>query len=124
MSHKYMLAQVLMSIYPLWSARPSLLSPCYQRFALPLCCWVRVEAHTSLQIPLSSSHISRGNMFFKNGRLTSASTISSSASRGWSGKDAGFVLQFFMAQVRKLRVRSFMLANKGYVKCVRGLMAK
>lgn len=41
----------------------------------------------------------------------SASWISSSASRGCSGKDAGFVLQVFMAQVRKLRVRSFMVGN-------------
>lgn len=50
-------------------------------------------------------------MFFRNGRLMSASWISSSASRGWSGKEEGFVLQVLMAQVRKLRVRSFMLAG-------------
>ena len=39
--------------------------------------------------------------------MTSASTISSSASRGCKGKDAGFVLQALIAQVRKLRVKSF-----------------
>lgn len=48
-------------------------------------------------------------MFLRKARLTSASTISSSASRGCRGKDAGFVLQVFMAQVRKFKVRSFML---------------
>jgi hypothetical protein len=42
----------------------------------------------------------------------SASWISSSASRGCRGKERGFVLQVLMAQVRKLRVRSFILAVK------------
>lgn len=63
---------------------------------------------TSLHITLNSFHRMRGRMFFRNARFTSASTISSSASRGCRGKDAGFVLQALMAQVRKLRVRSFM----------------
>jgi hypothetical protein len=48
-------------------------------------------------------------MFLRNARLTSVSTISSSASRGCKGKESGEVLQDFMAQVRKLRVRSFIL---------------
>jgi hypothetical protein len=62
---------------------------------------------TSLAITRISSHISRGSMFFRNARFRSASWISSSASRGCSGKERGFVLQVLMAQVRKLRVRSF-----------------
>ena len=46
-------------------------------------------------------------MFFKKARLMSDSTISSSASRGCRGKEAGEDLHALMAQVRKLRVRSF-----------------
>jgi hypothetical protein len=68
-----------------------------------------MAGRTSFAITLISSHINRGNMFFKNGRLRSDSWISSSASRGCRGKDAGFVLQVLMAQVRKLSVRSFIL---------------
>jgi hypothetical protein len=61
-------------------------------------------------MPLNSSHISRGNIFFRKGRLRSHSTTSSSESRGCRGKEAGFVLQVFRAQVRKFKVRSFMAA--------------
>lgn len=50
-------------------------------------------------------------MFFRNGRLMSDSMISSSASRGCRGKEAGEDLQALMAQVRKLRVRSFILVG-------------
>lgn len=41
----------------------------------------------------------------------SDSMISSSASRGCRGKEAGEDLQALMAQVRKLRVRSFILGG-------------
>lgn len=44
------------------------------------------------------------------GAFRSASTTSSSASRGWRGKAAGLDLQALRAQVRKLRVSSFMVA--------------
>lgn len=44
------------------------------------------------------------------GGLRSVSTTSSSASRGWSGKAAGLDLQALRAQVRKLRVRSFIVS--------------
>lgn len=71
----------------------------------------RVVILTSEVIVLNSSHINRGKMFFKNVRLISDSTISSSASRGCRGKDAAEVLQVFMAQVRKLRVRSFIFGR-------------
>jgi hypothetical protein len=64
---------------------------------------------TSSATPLSSSHIRRGRMFLRNARLRSVSRISRSASRGWRGNAAGEVLHVLMAQVRKLRVRSFML---------------
>lgn len=77
---------------------------------------------TSLQIVRSSSHIRRGRMFFRNGRLTSASWISSSASRGCSGKLEACVLQVLMAQVRKLRVRSFIVV-RGPGRGLRGLRA-
>ena len=50
-------------------------------------------------------------MFFRNGRLTSDSWISSSASRGCRGKEDAWVLQVLIAQVRKLRVRSFIMAG-------------
>ena len=70
---------------------------------------VHFISRTSLHIPLNSSHMILGSMFLRKARLTSASTISSSASRGWRGKDAGLVLQVLMAHVRKLRVRSFIL---------------
>ncbi|KAL6164371.1 hypothetical protein ACJQWK_10036 [Exserohilum turcicum] len=92
--------------------------PSYSRYIYPLenlfffspwCIENEVQSnnHTSLQMPRNSSHKIRGKMFFRNARLTSVSTISSSASRGCSGKEAGFVLHVLMAQVRKLRVRSF-----------------
>ena len=71
--------------------------------------WVHFISRTSLHMPLNSSHMILGSMFLRKARLTSASTISSSASRGWRGKDAGLVLQVLMAHVRKLRVRSFIL---------------
>jgi hypothetical protein len=71
-----------------------------------------VEEHTSLLIVRSSSHISRGRMFLRKGRLMSDSWISSSASRGCRGKEEAWVLQVFMAQVRKWRVRSFIVAVK------------
>jgi hypothetical protein len=67
---------------------------------------------TSPQIVLNSGHIRRGSMFVRNGRLMSASRISSSASRGCSGKDATFVLHVLTEQVRKLRVRSFILGRR------------
>lgn len=57
-----------------------------------------------------SSHINRGKMFFRKATLMSVSTTSSSASRGWRGKADGVDLQDLMAQVRKLRVRSFIFA--------------
>jgi hypothetical protein len=59
-------------------------------------------------------------MFFKKGRLRSDSWISSSASRGCRGKERGLVLQVLMAQVRKLRVRSFILATLQRGKLVGG----
>jgi hypothetical protein len=72
---------------------------------------VRNRGRTSDAIVLNSSHISRGNIFFRNGRLMSDSTISSSESRGWRGKDVVLDLQVLMAQVTKLRVRSFILVS-------------
>jgi hypothetical protein len=71
------------------------------------------DGHTSDDIIRNSSHINLGRMFCKNTKLMSVSTISSSASRGCKGKEAGFVLQVFMAQVRKLRVRSFIFDGDG-----------
>ena len=61
----------------------------------------------------SSSHINRGRMFFRKGRFRSASIISSSESLGCRGKEEACVLQVFIAQVRKLSVRSFMVAGCG-----------
>lgn len=58
----------------------------------------------------SSSHIKRGSMFCRKSRLMSDSTISSSESRGRRGNDAGEVLHDLIAQVRKLRVKSFISA--------------
>ena len=49
-------------------------------------------------------------MFWMSSGLISASTCSSSASLGWSGKAAGLVLQVLRAQQRKFRVRSFILS--------------
>jgi len=80
---------------------------CFDLFSFLFFLGVKEFKHTSRHIALNCSHISLGSIFFKKGRLTSASTISSSASRGCRGKDAGFVLQVLMAQVRKLRVKSF-----------------
>jgi hypothetical protein len=41
----------------------------------------------------------------------SDSTISSSESRGWRGKDVALDLQVLMAQVTKFNVKSFILAS-------------
>lgn len=73
-------------------------------------CSVRWK-RTSLLIVRRSSHIRRGRIFFRNGKLTSDSWISSSASRGCSGKEVDCVLHVLMAQVRKLRVRSFIVGG-------------
>jgi len=70
-----------------------------------------MNLRTSLHNTRNSAHINRGSMFLRNGRLISASRISSSASRGCNGKDAGFVLHVLMAHVRKFSVSSFMLAG-------------
>lgn len=59
----------------------------------------------------SSSHINLGRMFSRNVILISVSTISSSASLGCSGNDAGEVLQVFIAHVKKFMVRSFIVAE-------------
>lgn len=72
-----------------------------------------IVVRTSPQITLSSAHMRRGSMFVRNGRLISASRISSSASRGWSGKLLVSVLHVLTAQVRKLSVRSFIFGRRG-----------
>jgi hypothetical protein len=64
---------------------------------------------TSCEIVFRASQLSLGSMFWMSSGLISASTCSSSASLGWRGKAAGFVLQVLRAQQRKLRVRSFIL---------------
>jgi len=46
-------------------------------------------------------------MFVRKSRFRSVSTISKEASRGWSGKLVAMGLQALRAQVRKLRVSSF-----------------
>lgn len=68
-----------------------------------------VAWRTSEASVLNASHSRRGRMLRMNGGFRSVSTTSSSASRGWSGKAAGLDLQALRAQVRKLRVRSFMV---------------
>jgi hypothetical protein len=70
---------------------------------------------TSDVIVLSSSHISLGNIFFRNARFISVSMISSSASRGWRGKEEAEDLHDFIAHVRKLRVRSFIFEIFGFM---------
>jgi hypothetical protein len=64
---------------------------------------------TSPHNPLSASHSTLGMMFLTNSGCSSTSTISSSTSLGWRGKAAFVDLQALRAQVRKLRVRSFIL---------------
>jgi hypothetical protein len=72
----------------------------------------RIETwrYTSLQIVRSSSHIRRGKMLRRKGRFMSVSRISSSESLGCRGKLATWVLHVLTAQVRKLSVRSFIVA--------------
>jgi hypothetical protein len=62
---------------------------------------------TSSHSPLNAPHSTLGNMFLRNSGWMSCSTISSSASLGWSGKARFVDLQALRAQVRKLSVRSF-----------------
>lgn len=67
------------------------------------------ERRTSDVSVLSASQSSRGSMFVMKSGFNSVSIFSNSASFGWRGKAAGEDLQDFRAQVRKLRVRSFIL---------------
>lgn len=55
-------------------------------------------------------------MLTRKSRLKSVSMISSVHSLGWSGKEAGFGLQTFRAQVKKFNVSSFILlfSSSGY----------
>lgn len=54
-----------------------------------------------------ASQSNLGNIFVMNRGFRSISICSSSASFGWRGNAAGVDLQVLRAQVRKLRVRSF-----------------
>lgn len=60
---------------------------------------------------LNASHSTLGSTFLRNSVFNSASTISSSASRGCKGNAAGSALHAFRAQVRKFRVRIFILVT-------------
>ena len=64
-----------------------------------------------------ASQSSRGSMFLMKSVFRSISICSSSASLGWRGKaaEAEEDLQVLRAQVRKLRVRSFIFAGLGGV---------
>ena len=70
-----------------------------------------MRIHTSSTTPRNSVHINRGSIFFRKVTLMSCSTISSSASEGCNGNAVFEDLQAFRAQVRKLRVRSFILLD-------------
>src|SRR5262249_6055774 len=62
---------------------------------------------SSLHIVFSACHSRRGRMLCRNSGLKSISMISSSASLGWRGKAVGGGLQALRAEVREVRVRSF-----------------
>lgn len=65
--------------------------------------------HTSVQTVLNASHSSRGSIERKKREFGLVSTVSSSASRGCSGNASGSCLHVLRAQVRKLRVKIFMV---------------
>ena len=69
---------------------------------------------TSSHTLASACHSRRGMMLRRNRGLKSSSVCSSSASRMWRGKAAGRGLQVLMAQVRKLRVSSFIVVVAGW----------
>lgn len=79
--------------------------PCDQYL---FCCEVAEDvSFTSSPRLLIAFHSRRGNTLTRNSGFNSISTRSSSASRGCRGNAAGSCLQALRAQVRKLRVRSF-----------------
>lgn len=87
--------------------RPSCVVHLYQYISFDL--GVRRGRHTSSLKLLIAFQSNLGNTLTRNSGFTSCSTRSSSASRGCRGKAAGSCLQALRAQVRKLRVRSFIL---------------
>lgn len=64
---------------------------------------------TSLAVTCNPSQSIRGVMLRMKSASKSSSCNSSSASRKWSGKDAGDVLQLLTAQVIKLAVITFIM---------------
>lgn len=65
---------------------------------------------SSADVVLSAFQSSLGSKLTNSSGLTSTSSEASSASFGWRGNESEEDLQVFTAQVRKLRVRSFILA--------------
>lgn len=59
----------------------------------------------------SAAQSRRGSRFASSFGFVGKSSETSSASLGWSGKDAEVVLQALTAQVRKLRVKTFIVAG-------------
>jgi hypothetical protein len=69
--------------------------------------WVQL---TSLAMTFRAAQSMRGRMLTSRFGFISISSDTSSTSRGWRGKQAVVLLQVLTAHVRKLRVRTFMLA--------------
>lgn len=67
------------------------------------------ELRTSFATVFIAVQSRRGRIFLINRGFKSSSICSSSASCGWRGNAAGEDLQVLRAQVRKLRVRSFIV---------------
>ena len=65
---------------------------------------------TSSQTVFNAGQFNLGKRLTSNCALISRSSLTSSHSFGWRGKEAEDVLQVLTAQVRKLRVRIFILA--------------
>jgi len=64
--------------------------------------------HTSVDVVRSADQSSRGSTLASSWGLISTSSLASSASLGCKGKESDEDLQLLTAQVRKLRVRTFM----------------
>lgn len=69
------------------------------------------ETRTSELVVMRAFQSIRGKMLMSSLGLRSISSWTSSASLGWRGKEVLLDLQALTAQVRKLRVRTFMVTE-------------
>jgi hypothetical protein len=71
----------------------------------------RKKKHTSVDVVRSAAQSMRGSTLTNSWGLISTSSLASSASLGWRGNESDEDLHVLTAQVKKLRVRTFILKD-------------